>query len=596
MLNVGVIKSSGILFVAFQERFQSTSATTSLLSTVQNFTYSIFATLVMLLGVKLASCRTLVAIGALVNSAAFVMSSLVGNISLLMFSYGILNGVGNSFSIATSLTMVSLYFNKRRGLANSLAICGGSVGGLVFAPLQTAMLEHLGYNGCLLIMAALLLNGCVSAALFRPTTFYTSRSRRCGISGGDSKETRVLIASDERQTGDNAMATLKNVKNETRGDRIEHEGLQPKTTGPSICRTADQQLEIHPKFGENTALGMNGDSPLIQEYFYRERSYSDSGKENFRKQNDDIGSRNIDVVSSNDTQTDKSSSRSFELDASNNMIHSLKDLVTSVNSSSASIFANADHISGSALNLSYGPLRIQSIQELNVSPENESPKASRCLAFIKTLTIMFDVKTIKMPICIAFQLSAMLQCPSSMLSTIYIAPYAKENGLDTSDLALLVTVFNSVDLVARIATAFISDSKFARRSTMVAASAMVIALASHMLRWFRSFSALMAFAVLLGLVNGVYFSLYAVIIVDYMSVERLKSVLGINALVHGSSVALTFYLVGLLRDFTGSYVYSYHLLGTMSLLGGVIMFCLQFIGENQGAIDTTPKRKSHLDS
>jgi len=45
-LTVGLIKSSGILFVAFQERFQSTSAMTSLLSTVQNFTYSITGALV----------------------------------------------------------------------------------------------------------------------------------------------------------------------------------------------------------------------------------------------------------------------------------------------------------------------------------------------------------------------------------------------------------------------------------------------------------------------------------------------------------------------------------------------------------------------
>jgi len=45
-LTVGLIKSSGILFVAFQERFESTSAMTSLLSTVQNFTYSITGALV----------------------------------------------------------------------------------------------------------------------------------------------------------------------------------------------------------------------------------------------------------------------------------------------------------------------------------------------------------------------------------------------------------------------------------------------------------------------------------------------------------------------------------------------------------------------
>lgn len=40
-LTVGIIKSSGVLFVAFQDRFHSDSATTSLLSTVHNAVYSI---------------------------------------------------------------------------------------------------------------------------------------------------------------------------------------------------------------------------------------------------------------------------------------------------------------------------------------------------------------------------------------------------------------------------------------------------------------------------------------------------------------------------------------------------------------------------
>ena len=51
-LAVGLIKSSGVLFVAFQERFQSTSAETSLLSTVHNAVYSVsgvYATLQLLI-------------------------------------------------------------------------------------------------------------------------------------------------------------------------------------------------------------------------------------------------------------------------------------------------------------------------------------------------------------------------------------------------------------------------------------------------------------------------------------------------------------------------------------------------------------------
>ena len=40
-LTIGMIKTSGIFFVNFQQRFDSTSSITSLLSTVQNGVYSV---------------------------------------------------------------------------------------------------------------------------------------------------------------------------------------------------------------------------------------------------------------------------------------------------------------------------------------------------------------------------------------------------------------------------------------------------------------------------------------------------------------------------------------------------------------------------
>ncbi|XP_052783150.1 monocarboxylate transporter 12-like [Mya arenaria] len=128
MLTLGISKSSGILFVAFQDRFDSSAATTSLLSTVQNLTYGVSAMFVMTVGVKLTTCRNLVFVGSLLNSAGFIITSRAVSINVLLFSYGVLIGLGYALTIGTSIIMVGLYFDKRRGLATTLAIAGGSVG------------------------------------------------------------------------------------------------------------------------------------------------------------------------------------------------------------------------------------------------------------------------------------------------------------------------------------------------------------------------------------------------------------------------------------------------------------------------------------
>lgn len=73
-----------------------------------------------------------------------------------------------SLAQTAGLIIVAEYFEKRKALAMSLATFGSGLGALAFPPLMWLFFEDYGYQGAFLIIGALCLHNCVSAALFRP--------------------------------------------------------------------------------------------------------------------------------------------------------------------------------------------------------------------------------------------------------------------------------------------------------------------------------------------------------------------------------------------------------------------------------------------
>ncbi|KAJ8310387.1 hypothetical protein KUTeg_012252, partial [Tegillarca granosa] len=71
--------------------------------------------------------------------------------------------------------LISLYFEKRRNLANAILVSGGSFGGLVFPQVYRFLLDQLELRGALLITSGMLLQSVVGASLLRPTGFYKSK-------------------------------------------------------------------------------------------------------------------------------------------------------------------------------------------------------------------------------------------------------------------------------------------------------------------------------------------------------------------------------------------------------------------------------------
>lgn len=75
-----------------------------------------------------------------------------------------------------AILIVGFYFEKKRALANGIANSGSGFGTFIYAPLSRLLLDEYSWRGGLLILAGIVFNCAVCAALFRPLVGNDSNS------------------------------------------------------------------------------------------------------------------------------------------------------------------------------------------------------------------------------------------------------------------------------------------------------------------------------------------------------------------------------------------------------------------------------------
>ncbi|XP_019715972.1 monocarboxylate transporter 9 [Hippocampus comes] len=101
-------------------------------------------------------------------AGGLMLSAFAPNVQFLIFSYGIVVGLGCGLVYAATLTITCQYFDKRRGLALGIVTTGTSVGAFIYATAQNELIVLYGLDGCLLIIGALALNLMACAGFMRP--------------------------------------------------------------------------------------------------------------------------------------------------------------------------------------------------------------------------------------------------------------------------------------------------------------------------------------------------------------------------------------------------------------------------------------------
>lgn len=130
---------------------------------------------------------------------------------------------------------MSTYFEKRKGLANSLANVGGSTGSLVIPLVIRYLLDTYGLQGTLMILSGMLFNITAMGALMRP---FPSTSGNDNFTHCAKQDVEIVVTTDNCDIKTKSVEVREHYDDGVLNDESEQmliETLQNQTNGESKC-------------------------------------------------------------------------------------------------------------------------------------------------------------------------------------------------------------------------------------------------------------------------------------------------------------------------------------------------------------------------
>ncbi|KAJ8310514.1 hypothetical protein KUTeg_012379 [Tegillarca granosa] len=446
--------------------------------------------------------RWFVLIGCVFGVAAYMVCAFAPNVDLVMMSQGAAVGMAHG----PTLVMVGKYFNKKRGLANSLANIGAGIGGLIFPPLIRFMLDFYGLRGTLMIISGVMFNISIIAALLRPLEFYSKR-RKSKVKMNSEKCLKNGELSNQE-----ALLPEKNIKKEAlEGNSFESEKYYISQGAPKGTIHLSYELLVSSKNGR------------------------------LRTQSTSSG-----VLRTSYKKSETGSTRS------------INKYITEMSNTNSSLFQSVEALG--------------SIPDFKNDDNNSETLKTCSISAGSILKKLFDFKALKSRRFNLFMLTGFIAISGNAFVVLYLPAHAKDIGITDTKAALLVSIVQATDIVSRVFMAFILDRRILERHQMLSIALIITGISCQLLPIFTQFWSLTLFSVIYGFFGGLYFAIYPVIIVDFVGIECLSSGMAIMMLLHGVSLSFLAPILGMLRDRTGSYLASYHLMGTGSIIGSLLLF------------------------
>ena len=171
MLNVvlGTFYSWSVFVLPLEQEFgwvrQETSLTFSIGILTMAITFVIAGRLHAVIGF-----RPLAAIGGVLFSLGFFLSSFTSSLTVLYLAYGLIAGAGNGIGYSIAIPIVSKWFPDKRGLAIGIAVGGYGAGSGIFGPIADELLiPSLGWEATFRVYGVLfLVIALVGAWLLKP--------------------------------------------------------------------------------------------------------------------------------------------------------------------------------------------------------------------------------------------------------------------------------------------------------------------------------------------------------------------------------------------------------------------------------------------
>jgi len=426
------------------------------------------------------------------------------------------------------LAIIGVYFNKHRGLANSIFTSGGAIGGLAFGPVVVRLFQEYKYTGALLIVSGMLMNIFLAGLLMRPLElFQLENDRKLRrqkaldmtdhgddelFDDDDSFRKRSLLEQydDSALNGSNGLiadATIDLDKHSLTGSHMnlrqkdKHSKGSVIDIGGSIASYKGSRHHLnqsqHSLHGSSKHL--NQIAPR-QEYI-RMKSY-DPEVGRFVGYASPTLQR---VGSHSSTARRRTFSEQEGMHGSQNIVGSrstLSRVINALDHSKVALFTSCDGFSGSVLDINIVAVERAMSDDNSETGSTETDKKHCCLPFQTCLRdllcTVFDLSLLKNPLFLLYLLMAFLMIAGVGLVPAYLPPQAKDVGLTDKQIGILVSILAAVDLVAKIGFGIIADRQWIRRPFILAGTAMLLGTCCHMVRFFDDFGSMVFLVAIAG--------------------------------------------------------------------------------------------------
>ncbi|XP_037803296.1 monocarboxylate transporter 9-like isoform X1 [Penaeus monodon] len=161
----------GILFSRFLMDLGTSSTTTAWIFNLQMFFWHVVGPFVRPLTREFGWRRSGF-FGVMLISSSIMLSAFAPSAEFLFFSFSLLSGIGGGLAGTICFLIVPTYFERRRGIANTMLTSGICMGQIMGAPFIRYLQDEYAFTGAALIYGAILLNCLVGVSLFHPLKWH----------------------------------------------------------------------------------------------------------------------------------------------------------------------------------------------------------------------------------------------------------------------------------------------------------------------------------------------------------------------------------------------------------------------------------------
>ena len=186
----------------------------------------------------------------------------------------------------------------------------------------------------------------------------------------------------------------------------------------------------------------------------------------------------------------------------------------------------------------------ESQQVFNGGQQNSSRRFFRTvLGCPHALAVMLNVSNFRNPMFTLFMVYGVFN-PFVAIPIDYLPALVEQNGLDESQAALLVSVYGGIDLICRLTCALIANTNKVRMTTLSMITFVILGVMMQFVRFMTTFEHFIILVVVQGLLGGVSYCMFTVLVIEFVGVSSMAECIGWNQLVSGASMSATYTLLG----------------------------------------------------